>query len=365
MGKSELFSTSDLQTCCSNDSILTISDDRIDINIKRFFGCQLTPNEQCRPIPFIEPLIRKHGNVVTPWHKYAEPFADIDELILTEESYFMCANSGMTKVRISNPGQRNVRVGDAHKIIENEFLFPFKTIPFNNPLGYKDFRYEDYDHTEGDGTNVTTFGASRRGSRLHAGVDLYYDIGEPIYSMADGVVVETGGFYLGTDFIAIEHDVEVVPGHKVVMRYSEIAPGYTLTVGDRVSAGDYIADVGLLQDSNGNPAVIQPGGATDANGNWLPGDPRGMLHLEVYTGEGSYDSNGNFISLYTNSGSKYHRRNDLYDDPEVIVDDAFETLCVEKERWDLIDRLKRINGISRGKLVAVDGAAISCPQSIL
>ena len=132
MGKSTLFSTSDLQTCCSNDSILTISDDGVDINIKRFYGCRLTPNEQCRPIPFIEPLLSKYGTVVTPWHKYAEPFADIDELVLTEESYFMCANNGMTRVSIANPGQNEVRVGDVHKIIADSnglrtsYLKPFR-----------------------------------------------------------------------------------------------------------------------------------------------------------------------------------------------------------------------------------------------
>jgi len=122
-----LNSTSDLQTCCCNDSILTINDDGVNVNIMPFVsGCKITPNRVCLPIPYIELEVRKYGTVVTPWKKYAEPFADIDERILTEESYFTCAaNNGRTKVSIAKAGQDDVRVGEDNKICDKSELYHF------------------------------------------------------------------------------------------------------------------------------------------------------------------------------------------------------------------------------------------------
>ncbi len=105
-----LISTSDVETCCCENSILTINDDGVGINIRPFQGCRLTSNKRCRPTPMVA------GG--TGWRKYAQPFADIDEEILTEDSYFVCA-IGMNIVKISDPGQEDLRVGD--ELCDSEF----------------------------------------------------------------------------------------------------------------------------------------------------------------------------------------------------------------------------------------------------
>jgi len=121
----KLISTSDIETCCCNDSILTINDDRVGINIKPFLGCKIPKNNGiCMPMPFLEPILRKRGNA-TAWNKFAEPFGDIDEPILTEESSFICENNGWTKVRISDPGQEDLRVGDDFEVCEKSELYVF------------------------------------------------------------------------------------------------------------------------------------------------------------------------------------------------------------------------------------------------
>jgi len=107
----KLVSTSDIETCATNESILTENDYAVNVNILPFLACTLTPSGSCRPIPF--------ADFSSPWLKTAKSFGDIEERILTEESYFWCANSGMTKVRISNPGQGDLKVGDDICIEEN------------------------------------------------------------------------------------------------------------------------------------------------------------------------------------------------------------------------------------------------------
>ncbi|WP_454778729.1 M23 family metallopeptidase [Georgenia muralis] len=83
---------------------------------------------------------------------------------------------------------------------------------------------------------------------LHAGMDLAAPDGHPIYAVADGVVTIAGRSSGGNTgyMVAIDH------GGGVQSRYVHSwASGIRVRVGDRVGAGDHIADVGSSGNSTG------------------------------------------------------------------------------------------------------------------
>ncbi|HGW5509774.1 TPA: peptidoglycan-binding protein [Citrobacter koseri] len=119
------------------------------------------------------------------------------------------------------------------------------------------------------------FGASRTGGRKHAGCDLKFPAGTPIYAVADGVLLQKPyPFYSGTYAVEIRHG-------NLILRYGEIAPG-SYTGGASVKKGQIIAKVGRLNSGSS------------------------MLHLEVYTNGASS------ASLTTHSGD-FRRRSDVTD----------------------------------------------------
>lgn len=119
------------------------------------------------------------------------------------------------------------------------------------------------------------FGASRAGGREHAGCDLKFPPGTPIYAVADGVLVRGPYlFYSGTSAVEIRHG-------DLILRYGEIANG-SYTGGLSVKKGQIIAKVGRLNSGSS------------------------MLHLEVYTNGASS------ASLTTRSGD-FRRRSDVTD----------------------------------------------------
>ncbi|EKQ9065498.1 peptidoglycan-binding protein [Salmonella enterica] len=119
------------------------------------------------------------------------------------------------------------------------------------------------------------FGASRAGGRKHAGCDLKFPPGTPIYAVADGMLVRDPYiFYSGTSAVEIRHG-------NLILRYGEIANG-SYTGGASVKKGQIIAKVGRLNSGSS------------------------MLHLEVYTNGASS------ASLTTRSGD-FRRRSDVTD----------------------------------------------------
>ncbi|MDG1333814.1 MAG: peptidoglycan DD-metalloendopeptidase family protein [Crocinitomicaceae bacterium] len=195
-------------------------------------------------------------------------------------------------------------------------LFPFQSIPLNHPDGYKNDSYKSYDYTKTE-KNAACFAYKRGSNRIHAACDLYYEVNEKIYAMDDGEVKSVKAFYYDTWAIEIEHEYEHVDGKKLYLRYGEVSKDdIKVKVGDKVKKGDHIAKVGLLV-----PHVKQPGS-----------DKRGMLHLEMYTGEatGSLSSKSTKYSdmltaTSTNyaTGRSFQRRKDLID-PLPLLKEAYD-----------------------------------------
>lgn len=132
------------------------------------------------------------------------------------------------------------------------------------------------------------FGARRKGGRLHAGCDLYADVGTPILALDAGKVIRVYEFYLGTFALEVQHP-------KFIARYGEIKQGLAPGVAkDKpVTRGQPLAYVGKLAGLN-----------------------MSMLHLELYSGSGTGP-------LTTKTGP-YKRRADLID-PTAILDGATTT----------------------------------------
>lgn len=107
---------------------------------------------------------------------------------------------------------------------------------------------------------------------FHAGSDLAAAIGTPILAIADGVVVfagVSGGF---GGLVILEH---TVAGERVASWYAHIYPNRIhVVIGDTVTAGAHIADVGSAGRSTGPHLHVQihPGGADQPTVNaieWL------------------------------------------------------------------------------------------------
>lgn len=135
-------------------------------------------------------------------------------------------------------------------------------------------------------TGARAFGTNRSGgTRAHAGCDLYYPTGTWIHAVADGVVINGPyAFYASTYALEIDHG-------DFVLRYGEIKGGAPVKTGDRVKAGQRIAQVGHLV-----------GIKVESN----------MLHLEMYSGSGAGS-----LSVKGAGGAKradgvpFQRRSDL------------------------------------------------------
>jgi len=208
------------------------------------------------------------------------------------------------------------------KLQHGGLLFPFNSIPQNHPDNFKTKYYKPYNYRLTE-HKASTFGVLRSSTRIHAARDLYSDVGESIYAIADGVVTDVHKFYRDTWRIEIEHEYEVkiskTKGHKMIVRYGEVKKGSAILVkiGDKVSRGQKIGEVGLLV-----PYVHQPAG-----------EKRGMLHIEFYTGEESgnlSDTSVLYSKMKYATSSKYNgiasfqRRIDLFDGLD-LLDKMLET----------------------------------------
>lgn len=149
--------------------------------------------------------------------------------------------------------------------------FPFPTVPA--------FSWEE---------RPRAFASPRNGgARLHAGCDLYFPVGTWIHAIADGTVIRGPyAFYCETFALEIDHG-------SFLARYGEIQSKTAVKAGDKVRAGQQIAQVGHL-------IGIQ-----------VPSD---MLHLELYdkSKTGPLTVGAGSDSAMRN-GRPFMRRKDLMD----------------------------------------------------
>jgi hypothetical protein len=176
-------------------------------------------------------------------------------------------------------------------------------------------------------SGMRSFGSSRsKGTRAHAGCDLYAPLRKEIFAVADGVIKDYYFYYWKTFALVVDHgDFSVV--------YGEVQPPddpekYGITVkndvmnllkdlkeieksglpnglkkGSRVKRGDHIAFVGQLYTDNGSVPFEHT-----------------MLHFEKYSnkasGPFSQKTNKTYINKIENKA--YQRRMDLEDPTEFL-----------------------------------------------
>jgi len=135
-------------------------------------------------------------------------------------------------------------IGPAFAQIRGGLTWPVATSDKRlGQVAYKDI-YGDV-----HGRSARRFGASRDGRR-HVGVDLFGSPGDPVLAVADGVVVDTQSFHLGTDAIVVQHDGATALYGEV---QSDSWKNFGVGVGSRVVRGQPIARIGcMVRDSSGS-----------------------------------------------------------------------------------------------------------------
>ncbi|MEI4487270.1 M23 family metallopeptidase [Frigidibacter sp. MR17.14] len=153
----------------------------------------------------------------------------------------------LTPLSASSKGNEDLGIGEdrATELLDgfarlNAYRVAAESVPLAFPLKTS-FRYS------------SPFG--RRWGRLHAGVDLAGAYGSPIYATADGTVTRAGWMNGYGNMVEIKHDFgfETVYGHMSKIRVS---------VGDRVSRGEQVGDMGSTGRSTGTHLhyEVRPGG---------------------------------------------------------------------------------------------------------
>ena len=95
-------------------------------------------------------------------------------------------------------------------------------------------------------SGTLTSGFGMRWGTMHNGIDVANSIGTPIYSVMDGIVINSGPAQGFGNWIRIQH----VDGSISVYGHTS-ANSLRVSIGDQVSAGDRIADIGNEGHSTG------------------------------------------------------------------------------------------------------------------
>lgn len=165
----------------------------------------------------------------------------------------------------------------AGKVLEEGLLFPLACRPLES---YR--------------SGPRAFNSSR-GSRRHAGCDLYAPAGTEVRAMADGVIVRCYPFYWKTDAIDVVHG-------SFVVRYGEVAPRnekeQKALSGMKVKRGEVIGKVGQLFESEGVK------------------HKHTMLHLEMYSTNVRPEKEEDKLSQP--KLSPFERRRDLVDPSDTL-----------------------------------------------
>jgi len=103
------------------------------------------------------------------------------------------------------------------------------------------------------------------GRAFHAGTDFSAAEGTPIFAIADGIVSWAGPYGGYGELVVIEHTID---GKRVASAYAHMwASGIYVSVGERVTAGQHIADVGSSGKSTGSHLhfEIRPNGSFESS----------------------------------------------------------------------------------------------------
>ncbi|MBA4505242.1 M23 family metallopeptidase [Corynebacterium sanguinis] len=156
---------------------------------------------------------------------------------------------------------------------EQRLNLPAETIQIVPPEGSDTVVYQT--GATSDGRTVVTPATGRlssgfgpRGGRIHQGIDIANDSGSPIYAVMDGTVINAGPAQGFGNWVVIKHDGGEVSVYGHMRNYS-------VSVGQRVSAGEQIAQIGNEGRSTG-PHLhfeIRPDGVT-------PVDPQVWLNKQ-------------------------------------------------------------------------------------
>ncbi|MEX6632046.1 M23/M56 family metallopeptidase [Hyphococcus lacteus] len=127
-----------------------------------------------------------------------------------------------------------------------------------------------------NGEITISFGETNDGKKLayHEGVDIRAKRGTPVLAAGDGKVIDATDLYRGGKswgkVVVIDH------GHGLVTRYAHL-DSYKINKGDRVAAGDVIANVGSTGNATGphlHFEVIENGTNVDPSRVIIPDAPR-------------------------------------------------------------------------------------------
>ena len=147
-------------------------------------------------------------------------------------------------------------------------LYFLDKVYFLCPINYKDGGIAVRSDSYGSGD----FMARRNGSRRHNGIDLKADVGEPVYAVRGGRVLNAR-FHRGMgNYVEIRH-----PGGYVTI-YGHLSRIDTLQ-GVHVRQGDKIGEVG--RTGNANSPGLSPHLHLEIRSNGTPVDPMEFLKLEV------------------------------------------------------------------------------------
>ncbi len=87
----------------------------------------------------------------------------------------------------------------------------------------------------------------------HQGTDIATAKGTPVYSIADGKVLEAGTDIGWGNYVSIEHSIR---GKKIISNYAHLSK-ILIEKGDSVDMGDKIGEVGSTGNSTGNHLHFQ------------------------------------------------------------------------------------------------------------
>lgn len=159
-----------------------------------------------------------------------------DEVLSTIRRGYSGQGGPLTPMSYSTRGDAALSQGEtkARQIIVtldqmNTYRIAIEKLPLAMPVR-DSFRY--------------TSGFGRRWGRMHEGIDMAGPVGTPIYATGDGVVIQAGRASGYGNLIKIQHELgtETRYGHLSRIR---------VKVGDKVSQGDLIGDMGNTGRSTG------------------------------------------------------------------------------------------------------------------